>query len=384
MYRVQKVIYGMSDGTRRRGYQVLKNELPLFTVNCFLEAKGNKSENTGRQYAYKLCRYLQFINIQRQKDFKSANKGDIVKFMDSILFESKGTVYIEKSNVTYNTAAQYLTVIKEFYRFLEDELYMLSEVDMDKKKGSSTGSYLYGQMWSFDINSFLDSRIRRMKSSREYIKWCTDEEIEAILDNLNTMRDRAIFALSLEGLRIDEILSLRVIDFESSESTVEPYRSKGKETGNVASVVVVTDNCRKLVSDYMYTERDEVLMKLELKGYENCYPEELFINMRNDEYLGRVVSYRNTISIIKRAAERAGLNSDKIRTHSGRSTKTMDLLYYQSENPGEITDEQIRQIMRWSSSNSIQPYINTKDKRVAISTAKQIMKMKNKGNKIDE
>ncbi len=360
------------------GYQVLKNDLPIFTVNCFLEAKCRMSSNTGKQYAYRICKYLNYLQEVRKVDHKEATKKDVAKFLDTLLFESEGLVYIDKSRVAYNTVSMYLTVIKEFYRYLEDELHESTNIKLDRVKGNSKGRYLYGQLWSFDTKNFLNGRIKSMKGSKEYIKWYSDEEIEALLDNFITQRDKAIFLLSLEGLRIDEILSLRVCDFDATECTVTPYRSKGKETGNVASVVVITNECQEAISNYMYCERDEVIMSLEEKCEELEYPNELFLNLKQGPFMGKAVTYRNILDIFKKTAERANIDPKKIRTHSGRSTKTMNLLYYQNENPEKLSDEKIREIMRWSSPNSIKSYINTKDKRLALDAAKKISKMNKK------
>ena len=51
----------------------------------------------------------------------------------------------------------------------------------------------------------------------------------------------------------------------------------------------------------------------------------------------------------------------------------MDLIHYQAEHPEEnLSDEHIRQLMRWRSPNSIVPYVNTKDKKLALLTAQKI------------
>ena len=129
------------------------------------------------------------------------------------------------------------------------------------------------------------------------------------------------------------------------------------------------------------SERDEVIIKLQEDGKYD-FPDELFLNLREDEYMGQPLGYRNVISILKGVANKAGLNPKMIRTHSGRSTKTMELLDYQAEHPEDnITDEQIREIMRWTHPSSIYPYINTKDRRISVKTAKKIAESKNKNKK---
>ena len=51
----------------------------------------------------------------------------------------------------------------------------------------------------------------------------------------------------------------------------------------------------------------------------------------------------------------------------------MELLRHQAKNPEDnITDEQIRLLMGWSSPESIKPYVNYKDERILIDIAKKI------------
>lgn len=367
------------DGKEKISYQILNNKIPMFTVNKFLEFIGSNSENTGYQYANRLCSFFKFLNDKRNKNYMEATKQDVSKFVDSLLFESDGFFRVDKGRLSYNTVSAYLTVVKRFYLYLEDTLDEEINIDFKKVKRSAKHTYLYGQIWDLDFKELLNGRASKMKSVTEYEKWYTEEQKEAIKDNLNTLRDKAIFELSLEGMRIDEILSLRMNDFDSSNRQVYPYRSKGKETGNVGSSVTLRMETAKLLDDYMFNERDIALIKKEEMDENFIYPDEIFINLKVGEYLAQPLKYRNFIEILKKAGDRAGIGYEKIRTHSGRSTKTMELLYYQSTHPEEnITDEQIRQMMRWSSPQSIKSYINYSDIRTGRLTAEKISKAKSK------
>ncbi len=365
------------NGNKKVFYQILNNKIPMFTVNKFLEFIGSNSENTGYQYANRLCNFLKFLNDKRNKNYMEATKQDVTKFVDSLLFESDGFFRVDKGRVSYNTVSAYLTVIKRFYLYLEDALDEEINIDFKKAKRSAKHTYLYGQIWDLDFKELLNGREEKMKSVIEYEKWYTDEQIEAIEDNLNSLRDKAIFALTLEGLRIDEVLSLRVEDIDFDKNKVYPYRSKGRETGKTDREVVMKQSTSKLLNDYMFNERDIALMDKEEVDNEFIYPAEMFINIKKGESLAQPLKYRNYIEILKKAGDRAGLDYKKIRTHSGRSTKTMELLYYQAENPDKLTDEQIRQYMGWGSADSINPYINRMDERLGIKTAQKINQLRN-------
>lgn len=366
------------EGVEKISYQILNNKIPMYKVDAFLEFIGSYSKNTGYQYASRLCKFLNFLYEKRNKNYKEATKQDVVKFIDSLLFESEGFFRVDKGRVTYSTVSSYLSVIKRFYLYLEDELNEDIEIDFKKVKRSAKYTYLYGQIWDLDSKEILNGRAKKMKSVAEYERWYTDEQIDSIEDNLNTLRDKAIFELTLEGMRIDEVLSLRMCDFNSSECKVYPYRSKGKETGSVSSVVNIKKKTAKLLDDYMFNERDIALVYKEEMDEDFVYPNELFINLKKGDSLGKPLKYRNYIEILKKAGERAGIGYKKIRTHSGRSTKTMEWLYYQATHPEEnITDEQIRQAMRWENVQSIKSYENHLDERIRLITAEKIARGKN-------
>ncbi|WP_436711180.1 tyrosine-type recombinase/integrase [Brevibacillus formosus] len=374
LYKVQKVDLLTMVGEVLRRYHIIKNNMPVYRVNVFLDDVGRNSENTGKQYAYRLCKFFQFLEDKRGKSYKQVKKADVMRFIDSLLFGSESAFYLDKGRVTYGTARHYLTVIKEFYRFLEDEMNVESNIVFERiKSKNSKNSYLYGRIWDLDISTVLSKRVSRTKSSKEHIKWYTEEEKEAIKENFGTLRDKAIFLLTLQGMRIDEVLSLRIFDYDSENMEVSLYASKGKERGNVGSVVVIPMETAKTIDDYLFNERDQALNRLQEKNSEWEFPQELFINLRSGENLCKPVSYRNYLCILKNAAKSAGLNPARIRTHSGRSTKTMELLHYQITHPEDnLTDEHIRQLMRWSNANSITPYINYQDKKLAIESAKKI------------
>lgn len=344
-------------------YFILKDWLPVFIVNKWLESKGKRSLQTSRQYAYNLCRYLNYL-LEINKTYKEATKVDVVNYIDSLLFCEVEGVYKINSEISYNTAYLYLVTIKEFYKYLEDNEN--EDVHISNKrnqKRSSMHSYLYGQIWDMNINDFLSEKISRIKETRKYIKWYSDEEKAAIESNLNTLRDKVIFLLTLEGMRIDEVISLTLNCYDSVERIIKTNRSKGSKS----RIIPIKKETAKMLDDYLYTERNEVECQL---GIINEY---MFINLRKGKYQGQVVSYRNTLDIIKRAGYKAGIDIDEMRTHSGRSTRTMELLYMQAEHPEyNLTDEQIRILMGWSSSKSLEPYINYQDERLLLSTMKKV------------
>ena len=71
-------------------------------------------------------------------------------------------------------------------------------------------SFLYGQIYNYDYQYILDAALPRQKPRREYIKWYTKEQIDLMCCHFTTLRDEAVFRLTLEGFRIDEYETVRL------------------------------------------------------------------------------------------------------------------------------------------------------------------------------
>lgn len=295
--------------------------------------------------------------------YRDVEKKDIVDFIDYLLFcKEDNNIISFHSNVSYQTASSYLTVIKEFYKYLEDMSNNELNITSSSTKRTNKHAYLYGQIWGIEVKEMLAIKLPRVKETKEYVKWYSSEEINAILTQFNTLRDKAIFLLTLEGMRISEIINLNMDNYIVDEQLVHIQKTKG----NKERIVPLRNRCIQAIENYLFAERSLVE---EDQGLFDA----LFVNLRTGKNYGQRVAYRNILNIIKNTASRAGLDANMIRTHSGRSTRTMELLRNQSEQPEEnLTDEQIRLLMGWSSSKSLEPYVNQKDEKLLVSLAKKI------------
>ena len=356
------------------------NKYP-YLVNKFLHQMNLGSINTAKQYAYKLCAFLNYLEEIWEINYIEAETKHLKNFIRYMQYGKKiipfGTIEGNKSGFTVQA---YMNVIKRFYEFLYGQGIDLN-LEFQTKRKNNPEAYLYGQNWDqmvtrLEINDVFD----RSKMPIDYIKWYSDEQIEAILDNLKTYRDKAIFSISLDGCRIDEILSLQMKNYNCQEALLTLHRSKGRQTGNTNRLVVLSNRSWKLLEDYLFYERAEVEMDLLEKDI--LPPEEIFLNLRKrDDSYGQPIKYYNILCILKSAAERAGLDPSRIRTHSGRSTKAMDLFRYQAEHPQELSDDKIKEIMGWKSLDSANPYKNRQDKEITIITAKKLADIKEKRKK---
>lgn len=380
MFKVVKVKYPNQNFIE--GYQIVNDTDIYYRVNEFLRRKlqgrnGQGSINTCKQYAYKLCKFLNYLKKEKDKSYIDATEKDVNDFLNTILYKTdEGIFYINDGKVTYNTLVMYLTVIKGFYSYL-NRIGINYGIKVSYKYINAKHSQLYSNIHFIEVEDFLESFVKQTSGTKKYIKWYEDEQIEVILSNLNTLRDKAIFLMSLEGMRIDEILSLRIYDYNQNERYAQLYKSKGRETANVNRTVSLPIRTCKILDDYIFNERTPIITSFLLESKNVNL--NLFLNLRKDEYQGCELKYRNSLEILKTAAKKARLNPSVIRTHSGRSTRVMELLHHQSEHPEDnITDEIIRQMMGWESPFSIKSYINTRDLRISRASAKKIQKNKDR------
>ena len=219
----------------------------------------------------------------------------------------------------------YFTVIKRFYEYLYNNNKTINIELKLEKVSLNKNSYLYGQYWETQKSKLvINNSLERGKDPIEYEKWYTEEQQDAILSQLNTYRDKTIFSISCDGLRIDEILSSLMNGYDDTKGFLDLYKSKGKQTGNVNRTCVLSERSRKFLEEYLFNERSFVEEELLNNG--KIPPNQIFLNLRKrDDSFGLPVSYHNILEIIKKAAKKAGFDPKKIRTHSGRSTKAGQL-----------------------------------------------------------
>lgn len=331
----------------------------LMWVNKYLHKLSNKSSKTTYQYAHRLCKFLQFLK-KRGKTYRDCTDDDIVKYMHGLQYDmSSAVVFIVEQRLSPQALAAYYYPIRGLYIYLFDCKQPV-KVDIQLVMKYRRERYLQGiapALPSPDL--VLDTAYERGAPAKDYIKWYTEEQKEALLSSLRTLRDRAIFSISLDGFRIDEILSSRESDYDQENAVLTPYRSKRKQDGSKKRSAPLSDRSVKLLKEYKINERDVVETEVEESG--GKMPDEIFVVLRRGESCGQPLKYGNFMQILKGAARRAGMDETKIRTHSGRSTRANEVVTDRAKNPGKWTDKDIRDLFGWKSDRSAEPYINRND-----------------------
>lgn len=372
-FKVEKAKVATKSENFELRWIITKNGIPEYQVNDFIEDKSTKKISTGKTYAFSLVKFLNFL-AKRGVNYSECTQFLAKQYVNYLIYgEMEDLRVIDASQrVTYSTVSKDITVMTEFFKYLRDEenemLMTLKDKKMTNKK-----AFLYGQIFEFNYSKILDKNLGSLNIGRSYIKWYSEEQIKAISSNFSGLRDKAIFLLTVEGgMRIDEVLSLKLDSIDHSEQIVQPTRSKRKKDGSdEIRLVALTNETYKLLNDYIDTERAIA------ESESGMFIDEVFINLRKGETQGFPLKYHNILKIIKRAAMKAGLDSKEIRTHSGRSTKVDELLMHQVQYPEDnLTDEIIRQMMGWSDGNSIEPYKNRGNKVIAKSAAEKVSRRK--------
>ena len=375
-YYVEKCIYWNKYIGDVTGWQINNQGCELFWVNLWLSTL---TTNTAKQYAYKLCKFLNYLD-SKQLDYTQATVFDLDSFVSDLRFRTDGDIYnIGESSKRHSTIRSYISAIGSFYGYLQTrnrEICMKVHIE----EVSNKYSFLYNISWNKTTTKlFIDKNISKYKPKRNYIKWYSDDEIEAIYSNLRTVRDKAIFALTLCGMRIDEVLSLRVEDYDITTKSVVAYRSKRRVTGDTNRAVSLDYTALRYIEDYLNNERIEAEIELINRGQLIC--NELFVGLKHNRGFGKPVTYLTYLSILKRAAKRAGIDESKIRTHSGRSTIVMRDLLFHAEHPDILSLEDIRKKYGWSNISSMDPYLDTSNPMLSLQNRQlldQVKKMQEK------
>lgn len=378
-FKVEKAKFETDMGDYEDRYIITKNSIPEYLVNTFLGEKAVVKASTSKTYAYSLVKLLNFL-AERNIHYLDCTEYYAKQYVRTLLLGDMEDLRIkdDRNKNAYSTIRKDVTVLTEFYKFLKSEQANL-KMNLKYKRMANKRSYMYGQIFEFDyVKRIVDVNIRNLKPSKEYIKWYSDEQINAIISHFSTLRDEAIFLLTLQGMRIDEVLSLMLDSINEIDGTVQPTRSKGKrdliEYGEESSEirnVSIPPKSFEVLQNYIMTERAQA------ESESGIYIDNVFINIRKGENQGEPLKYHNYLKILKNVARKAGLNINQIRTHSGRSTKVNELQEHQVLHPEDgITDEIIVDIMGWAGSSTLKAYKNRGNKVIAKAASEKVYRYK--------
>ncbi len=332
--------------------------IPMLVPNQYIEMKSINKLGTGKNYAYKLCVFFNFLYEKYSTNYDVATNKQVLAFVNHLIYGEQENFKImnPQGTVCYSTLSGYVSAVTDFYRWL-DQTYGSEMVFYEGERKCRSQSYLYGQIYTYQYKYLINRMLPDVKGSREYIKWYTDEEKGLICSSFKTLRDEAVFRLTLEGFRIDEVLSMCLSDYNSAERLIQPSRSKRRQSAskgyqNKLRTVRISEETALALNQYRFTERPTA------ENAGGVISDWIFLNLKGSS-VGKHLSYHNFLKILKDCARRCRLDEGKIRTHSGRSTKVMEVLEDNASHPETAkSDIQIKHLFGWASIDSITPYMN--------------------------
>ncbi len=229
-FKLKRFVFEAHSGEMLCRYMITDNLLPMLEINQWIESKSLRKASTGKEYAKKVVVYLNYLQSIGMEYDNTTNR-NVKQFVQHLLYGDLGGLKIKsiETEIVCATAARYVTAITELYKWLssnyETNVQFQTKTDVYRAKKA----YLYGQIYSSDYRYIIDSSLSRQKNRREYIKWYSDEERNALCSGFETLRDEVVFRITFEGFRIDEVLSMRLENYNSVGQNIQPMRSKGRQ-----------------------------------------------------------------------------------------------------------------------------------------------------------
>jgi len=373
-FRLDRFQFETDSGGIIDRFMITDNQIPLVEPNQWIEMRSIRKASTGKEYASKLVVYLNYLD-RIGVEYSEANNQHVRGFLNHLLYGDFKDLKLRSLEIalSYSTLSKYIVVVTEFYKWLDqigstNMMFHTRQNNIRAKK-----SFLYGQIYTYDYKYIIDGCLPRLRGRREYMKWYDEETKKRLCAGFLTLRDEAVFRLTLEGFRIDEVLSMTLDSYNAAERLIQPTRSKGKPDVrhgyNSLRTVSLPKNTCDLLNRYIETER------MSAENESGVISQYLFINLNSGRFQGCVLSYGNYRKSLQRCAERVGLDSSAIRTHNGRSTKAMEFLEHQALHPEDgITDVIIAESFGWRSLDSIKHYRDHNNQVIAKAVSDKLHK----------
>lgn len=359
MYKLEKA--RENKNAERFYYCISYNHIPVYPLSDWSKRLRLIKSTRPHTYLSIVLRFLNFlIQHKKNKSYLDVNDKDIRDFyIMATEFNDKGEMLLE-SKIQTNTVEIYRAALTSLYKHLvsfgADGLIQYTEYSADGKNAYNISTPLktkwsdIGRQAKLVIRNF---RVAEKVNETEYIKEYTEKEISALYRSFKKPVQRAIFILTLKGMRIDEVLSIKLKDYNPKAMVVQPSRSKGRKRKSEVRTVMIGPLGIQTIEKYLFDVRNPALKEIQKEGRNGS--EYLFITTQTKNGIIPFTPYTQASfrSALIGAAKRAGITKN-VRTHTGRSHRAIELT--RLEHQGIITDEQLRLIMGWRDMTSHRPY----------------------------
>ena len=198
-----------------------------------------------------------------------------------------------RSTVTVN---RMLSAVAGFYDFHARDGVEFARALVDERR-LGRGSYkpfLHGI-----ARTRSRGRVGRLRAERRLPRTLELEQVRAVIDAQERLRDRFLFALlALTGMRVGQALGLRHCDFVSHERRVEIVareNANGARAKGDGGSIPIGSQLVRLHSDYMHEE------------YGDLDSDYVFVNLWAGR-IGRAMTYASVDEIVRRTRRRVGFD----------------------------------------------------------------------------
>jgi len=269
----------------------------------YLKIDKKYSNNTIMSYNANLKHFFEYY----KNDIRNIKKEDLDNFMNILINENKKN----------SSIAHYVTVLKEFFKFLEKE-------EIIKKNPS-----IYLEM---------------PKLTRHLPNVLSEDDVLKILDiNLNNKydyRNKAMLELMYStGIRISELLDIKIYDINLNEATLKVMGKGSKER-----ILPLGDYALHYIKIYLEKFRNDLI--------KNEYSDYLFLNSRGDR-----LSRQAFFKLIKEIAIKKDINKD-FSPHTLRHSFATHLLKHGADL------RSIQELLGHSSLSTTQIYTHIMDEQI--------------------
>lgn len=231
---------------------------------------------------------------------------------------------MELRGFSHHTIKSYLTRICRFLSYLEKEVDKLNENDvriflsyLDKEAKLSPGAingYNSGIRFFYEVTLEKDISYKRLPRKKDPIKVpiaFTTEEVIAFFSVIDNSKYRAVFSLAYGcGLRLNEIINLKISDIDSKQMRVFINQGKGQKDRFVPLGKRTLVDLRQYYSDFKPTHEENYLF--------------LNDNSRNKVATGRI-SERSIQDAFKKYHKKSNIKTQGT-THTFRNSYATHLL----------------------------------------------------------